>query len=302
MSPIKNIDIFQRVPEQPVLIEHTGDAVHIGPLTDFWLHMGSRCNLHCHSCFEDSHTYAQRLESPSFNEAEYHIFEALEYGAQRLCFTGGEPFINPDFIKILGAALNYRPCLVLTNATAPIELYLTELASFALRLHPLHIRVSIDYPLESAHDRVRGQGSFKRSLQNCARLARLGHHISIARRLTPHENPDEVSEQYRNIFQRFHLADNTPIIASPEIPLGVIAEHTQDTAPISKKQADSLMCTHSMMAAKRHGKSAIYPCPFVHDNDDFILGRSLAEAREITNIRLNHARCTSCLSHKKTST
>ncbi len=304
MSFVKKDTTHTQATENLLITGHTGETsltpITMGPLRDFWLHTGSKCNLNCPLCLESAHSRSQRVEHPTFQEAEHHIFEALEQGAQRLCFTGGEPFVYPEFIKILGAALNYRPCLVLTNATEPIESYLTELASFAIRMHPLHIRVSIDYPFESAHDRIRGKGAFQRTLRNCARLERLGHHISIARRQSPHENAHDVNAQYRKIFHDFELAESTPLVSFPELspstlPLDAQSLHMRGKVPTKQEQCASLMCTHSMIAAKKYGKFCIYPCFLTHDDESFLLGQSLAEASEHTSIIPNHRRCQTCL-------
>ena len=55
------------------------------------------------------------------------IDEALALGVKQFSFTGGEPFINKDIIRILDYALQHRPCLVLTNATEPLIRRLRQL-------------------------------------------------------------------------------------------------------------------------------------------------------------------------------
>jgi MoaA/NifB/PqqE/SkfB family radical SAM enzyme len=84
------------------------------------------------------------------------IDEALQLGVQQFSFTGGEPFVARDMHNILGYAARHRPCLVLSNGTAPLQQRLQQIAPLAEAEHPVRFRISIDYPDAGRHDAGRG--------------------------------------------------------------------------------------------------------------------------------------------------
>ena len=55
------------------------------------------------------------------------LAEAHELGVRDIYFTGGEPFINPEFIQIIDAALSIAPVTIYTNATQPLAARLKDL-------------------------------------------------------------------------------------------------------------------------------------------------------------------------------
>ncbi len=277
--------------------------IEVGELTDFWIHMGTKCNLNCPSCFEESSQTSNRIETLSYAEAKPIILEALALGAQKFCFTGGEPFIHTDFIKILGLALEHRPCLVLSNATSPIEKYLPELEAFKYKPNKLSIRVSIDCPDEFTHDASRGKGNFKRALKNCAAISNMGHLLSIARRKHDHEDEHDINLKYKNIFHQFSLPEHTSIVAFPNLKLSEqssknpeITEHCM-TAYKSAQDRDNFMCCHCLMLTKKQGELCFYPCTLVNDDESYNLGNTLNKARKCKRIILRHPRCFACFAH-----
>src|SRR5215510_590504 len=84
-------------------------------LSELWFHTGTACNLKCPFCLEGSRPGDTRLQRVVFNDVKPFIDEAVEIGVRRFSFTGGEPFIIKDLLRILDYALGYAPCLVLTN-------------------------------------------------------------------------------------------------------------------------------------------------------------------------------------------
>ena len=79
-----------------------------------WLNTGSLCNITCRNCYinsspdNDRLAYLTRAEAASFfDEIARDRLPVREIG-----FTGGEPFMNPDMIAMLGDALDrgHSPC------------------------------------------------------------------------------------------------------------------------------------------------------------------------------------------------
>ncbi len=277
--------------------------IELGQLTDFWIHTGTKCNLSCPSCFEGASQTSTRIEAISYAEATMLILEAAELGVKSFCFTGGEPFVNPDFINILDFALEHGSCLVLTNATNPIEKYLPQLEQLKTKPYPLYLRISIDYPDEKQHDLGRGKGTFNRSLTNCTKLSKMGHSVSIARRMDKNEDSAHINLEFQNIFHSFELPKHTSIVAFPDLQISKTANQNPEitetcmTKYKTAQERDSFMCCHSMMVTKKQGKLCFYPCTLVNDDDSYIQGHSLNEAREKGRVILRHPRCFACFAH-----
>ena len=70
----------------------------------------------------------------TFDQFLPYLHEAVQLGVKEFYFTGGEPFINPDLLRILEATLQVGPATVLTNATLLSPQAVTELCFDARRL------------------------------------------------------------------------------------------------------------------------------------------------------------------------
>ena len=93
--------------------------VALNALRTLWINTGSLCNITCRNCYIESSpendrlVYISRAEASAFlDEIELERLPVREIG-----FTGGEPFVNPDIIEMLGDALARGfKVLLLTNA------------------------------------------------------------------------------------------------------------------------------------------------------------------------------------------
>ena len=150
-------------------------------LKELWFHTGTICNLSCPFCLEGSKPGDDRLNKVTFEDVKPFIDEALELGVGKFSFTGGEPFVIKDMVDILDYALDYRPCLVLTNATTPLERRFGEIKALKNKPNSLSFRVSIDYPNAKKHDAGRGEGNFFHSWKMLRELNEEGFSVSIAR-------------------------------------------------------------------------------------------------------------------------
>ena len=128
----------------------TRAAVDLAELKTLWFNTGSLCNIACVGCYMESSPVNDRLAYITTAEAAAYLDEIRDtrLPVEEIGFTGGEPFMNPDFIGMLELALSRGfKALVLTNAMKPMDHKRDEL----LRLKAgyggeLSIRVSIDHP------------------------------------------------------------------------------------------------------------------------------------------------------------
>lgn len=270
--------------------------VSLHRLDELWIHTGTACNLECPFCLEGSRPGDTRLERIKLVEIKPALDEAVQLGVQRFGFTGGEPLIVKDIVKILEYALSLRPCLVLTNGTAPLLKRLHQLQSLKNQTHPLSFRVSVDYPDEQRHDRARGWGNFQRALEGLQLLHAQGFAVSIARQMDAGEEEADVAERYRALLRKARLPENLQIAPLPDFSRpGEASVRTLGADELNALPSrGTLMCSHSRMLVKRAGKLSFYACAFTDDDTRFDLGDSLARAAR-TTVELKHHRCTRCL-------
>ena len=101
----------------------TRAQVALTALETLWINTGTLCNITCANCYiessprNDALAYISAAEVTAFlDEAEASHLPLRDVG-----FTGGEPFMNPEFLAMLEDALRRGlHALVLTNAMKPM--------------------------------------------------------------------------------------------------------------------------------------------------------------------------------------
>ena len=282
--------------------EETRGYIQPQSLKELWFHTGTNCNLRCPFCLEGSKPGDNRINFLTYEDVSPIIDESLELGVEKFSFTGGEPFVNPDMIKILDYALNHRTCLVLSNATEPLMNNIHRVIKLADKPNKLNFRVSLDNADEKKHDECRGPGNFRKALTTLSRLHALGFGVSVARLIEKDENVEQVNALYKAHFKSAELPDDMRIVAFPEffppgsIPdIPQITEHCMTTYLDSPKRAN-FMCNFSKMIVKKNNKVGVYACTLVDDDPDYNLGETLTESMSV-RIMMRHHRCYSCFAY-----
>lgn len=268
-------------------------------LKELWIHTGTACNLACPFCLEGSKPGDRRIEGMTLADARPRLDEALALGVEQFSFTGGEPFVIRDFVNLLAYASEHRPCFVLTNATEPLLRRRHQVAPLVRQPHPIHFRVSLDYPDPARHDAGRGEGSFARAMEGIAWLVAQGFRVSIARQSDPGEDAAAVEAAFRARFRAHGIPESLAFTAFPD--LGVpgsedgspeITETCMEKYPTRESRAH-FMCTYTRMLVKTQGRVRVYACTLVDDDPQYDLGGTLAESLE-QRIMLRHHRCFAC--------
>lgn len=268
-------------------------TVKLQRLNELWLHTGTACNLECPFCLEGSRPGDTRLDRFKLNEIKPYLDEAVQLGVERFGFTGGEPLIVKDIVKILEYALSFKPCLILSNGTAPLLKRLHQLQLLKRQAHPLSFRISIDYPDQQRHDTGRGWGNFQRAIEGLQLLHEQGFSVSIARQMDINEDAAAIEETYRQLLRKARLPDTTRIVVLPE--LGKLGTDSHiDSALTPPADTSQLMCSYSRMLLKRDGQLRVYACTFTDDDVRFDMGASLNEAVNASTC-LQHQRCRQCV-------
>jgi len=159
-----------------------------------WVYTNFHCNLACDYCAVASSPKAAARTMPA-SQFRALVDEAVSEGFTELYVTGGEPFLHPDIIGLLGYASQRLPTVVLTNGMllrGQRLAGLTELAPQA-RAGSLTIQTSLDGARPATHDAHRGRGSWARTMDGIRQAARLGLPIRVAMTETP-QNTAEIGE------------------------------------------------------------------------------------------------------------
>lgn len=153
---------FQRLPaHQPVDLSRLPTSLSTRHLRECWLHITNNCNQACSHClFACS---PGEKETLSLQQVVSLTNQAADLGCTIFALTGGEPLVHPQFTKIIDHLLANEDnhVAVLTNGM------LLHRLTKELQHWPktnFHLQISID-GLEKEHDRLRGQGSFNKLLQ-----------------------------------------------------------------------------------------------------------------------------------------
>ncbi len=268
-------------------------------LEEVWFHTGTACNLACPFCLEGSKPGDNRLQLARFDDVKPFIDEAVSLGVRQFSFTGGEPFVNKDIVRILDYALQHRSCLVLTNATEPLIKRFNQLRPLLKRPNPLYFRVSLDHFDAMQHDQGRGQGMFARALEGMRGLYQMGFSLSIASQVIADRDANEVAGHFNEVLQAAGLPGNLPRIEFPEfhppeaeLTVPQITAHCL-TAHHTEKTRQQFMCAFSRMVVKIAGRMQVYACTLVDDDPDYALAETLAGSLQVP-VSMKHHRCYSC--------
>ena len=162
--------------------------VALRALRTLWINTGSLCNITCRNCYIESSPENDRLAYITRAEAAAYLDEIVRdrWPVTEIGFTGGEPFMNPDIIALLGDALDRGfSVLVLTNAMQPM--FRPRVMAGLIGLRDAHggkltMRVSLDHYSEELHDTERSEGSYAKTIEGIDWLAREGFKLALAGR------------------------------------------------------------------------------------------------------------------------
>lgn len=140
-------------------LEKTPAHTHRQPsLRNVFFHLTSQCNLACHHCYY-SNSPKNNGHLP-FSVVKKCLVEAKNLGATSISFSGGEPFLHPNFKDIIKTAGFSLEIQILTNGT----LINPEWASF-LSDYDVFIQISVEGAQKEINDAIRGKGSFIKVLK-----------------------------------------------------------------------------------------------------------------------------------------
>src|SRR3954454_13059651 len=86
--------------------EHLAPRVYLETLDNLWFQItGTLCNLTCTHCFISCSPSNHSFEFLDYDVVIRTLEESTKLGVKEYYFTGGEPFMHPRMLDILGATL-----------------------------------------------------------------------------------------------------------------------------------------------------------------------------------------------------
>lgn len=264
--------------------------VALDRLETLWLNTGTLCNLACTSCYIESSPANDALVYLSLAEAERFLDEAAAMGTRVIGFTGGEPFMNPDMLAMMRAALDRGfDLLVLTNAMRPMRRFDAPLAAIgAAHGERIVMRVSIDHPEPEVHDAERGAGSWAKAVAGLQWLAVQGFRVAVAGRK---RHGEEARAAYERLLDRLGIVADHLILfptMDAEVDVPEISEACWNLLGVAPQ---AMMCATGRMVVKAKGaeRPHVVACTLLPYDPRFAAGGTLAEADR--PVALNHPHC-----------
>jgi len=262
-----------------------------------WFNTGTLCNIECKNCYIESSPKNDSLAYLTFEEVKSFIDEAIDknLGTNEIGFTGGEPFMNKDIMKMIAYSLRKDlKVLVLSNAMKPMLNRSKELIK--LNHSNLTIRVSIDHYEKEKHEEIRGKNTYDVMLQGLKWLNENNFNYTLATRLLWNEKEEDLRRNFGTFIKNnnLRLDINSPkeLVTFAEMDEKIdTPEITTSCWDILNKDPNDIMCSWSrMVVRKKNSKNpSVIACTLLPYADEFDLGETLTNS--LQKIYLNHKHC-----------
>ncbi len=277
-------------------------SVPFTSLETLWINTGTLCNIACVNCYIESSPTNDRLAYMTASEVVSFLDEitALNLSTTQIGFTGGEPFMNPQFCDMLSDALARGfNVLILTNAMQPLMRAHTMKAMLTLKnlySAQITVRVSLDHYTKALHEKERGADTWGVALKGLAWLTSNGFELVIAGRTCWGESEEAARAGYARFFEqnefKIDAFDPASLILFPEMDERAdIAEITEACWNLLNKSPGDMMCATSRMVVKRKNANSptVLPCTLLPYEGQFDMGATLKSAQK--TVALNHPHC-----------
>jgi radical SAM protein with 4Fe4S-binding SPASM domain len=123
-------------------------------------HLTQRCQLECIHCYTESSPHLPRKHELPVTRWIELVDAFADNGGDKILFTGGEALVYPGCIEVMQRAKERGLEVTLFSNGILIPRYLKDL-SLAADI----VQISLDGPDETSHDKIRGNGSFKKAIR-----------------------------------------------------------------------------------------------------------------------------------------
>ncbi len=257
--------------------ETTGSQLRAYDIETLQVNLGLGCNSQCIHC----HVQASptRTEMMNWSTMQLILEKTNEIEPKLIDITGGAPELNPHlttFVKTIRK--NEYNVQVRTNLTILLESKMEKMIEF-YRDNGVKLAASLPCYLKKEVDSVRGDGTFKKSIEILKRLNDVGYGLDPSLELDLVFNPEgaflpprqtSLEDEYHTELQdRFGIVFNR-LISIANMPVGRFSQllHQQNIhekycqllrESFNIKTLDRLMCRHQIDVG---WDGTIYDCDF----------------------------------------
>jgi radical SAM/Cys-rich protein len=151
------------------------------------VNLGYRCNLSCAHCHVDAGPHRAEMMN---KETVDSVIDVLRYNPiETVDITGGSPELNPNFKKLISDAAKMNKHIICrTNLSIIFEHDMRAIPEF-YKDHKVELTASLPCYLAENVDRMRGNGTFEKSIEALKILNKLGYGIDTDLKLNLVYNP-----------------------------------------------------------------------------------------------------------------
>jgi radical SAM/Cys-rich protein len=239
------------------------------------LNLGYKCNMTCKHCHIEAGPHRDELMGKDVIDMVLNIIKKHDIGI--LDLTGGAPELNPHMKYLVQEAWKLNSHIIArSNLTVFFEDGMEDYPEFYSE-HDVEIIASLPHYTKESVDRVRGNETFRKSIEALRKLNTLGYGTS--RQLHLVYNPmgaflpssqKELEEQYKKeLYSNFNIIFNH-LYTFANMPIGRFKEFLVRTNNLSKYTEtiqsafnpvtlDGLMCRHLISVG---WDGTLYDCDF----------------------------------------
>jgi MoaA/NifB/PqqE/SkfB family radical SAM enzyme len=226
------------------------------------------------------------------------LADGASAGMRSVWYTGGEPFVHPDILGLIDAALELAPLGILTNGMLIDETMAAALGErFRDSAYNLELRVSLDGSTAEANDHVRGRGVFEQTCAGIRALAKHGVEPIVA--VSQLDDTDGL-EQGRFVDLLRSLGVTRPRVKwIPAFRIGREATRRGGRAyrPWERLTAEDLVDPEAPLrlqcgTGRCVTSEGVFACPILINEPAWKMGDTVAEA--LRPNRVDHEACHTC--------
>ena len=165
--------------------EPPGQCIRADKFSIQW-HITNTCDLHCQHCYDRTKRSPLTLEQGFKVLDNLYIFCKTHHVEGHVCFSGGNPFLSPHFLKLYFRAVEKGFSTSILGNPVPRQ----QLATITAIQFPGYFQVSLE-GLHDHNDTIRGKGNFDRVIEFLTVLRELGVSSAVMLTLTA-DNIDQV--------------------------------------------------------------------------------------------------------------
>jgi sulfatase maturation enzyme AslB (radical SAM superfamily) len=258
---------------------------------------GTVCNLACAHCFVSCSPTNHTHGFLSLDIVREHLADAERLGVKEFCFTGGEPFLNPEMESILAAALAIGPATVLTNGLLLDRERCKRLRQLSeASRYSLDLRIALDGWDAATNDPIRGTGTFERILAGIRQAHRGGLNpvvtvTEVNERSSTPEGKQRFLDLLRGVgIERPRLKVLPVFHVGSEAARGGAYEDWQRLRDdeVTPDALEPLQCRSCRMVTSQ----GVWVCPILVNEPTAKMGERLADT--LNAFAVSHSTCWTC--------